>query len=456
MPGPAVAQIYRYRRASTLDSERQALVLATSSPSGQEHPYFFTGDLVRPQRIAKLLLALQEVVRARFHVPAAILERLRIQSDPVVTSSEERLRFEGFSSCCSAYARIDLHPAAVQGEWFGQGTTNVDFNPPMLSALARVHASDQVSLSVGRDRVELATEHDRIIEKKVHLPIRWLKGFVEVQAVQRRMTPMMEISGPEASRFIRALPRPKTGRHTMWLVPHGRSLRLSQVSPKGTAVRVGGLERLRVLERLVSRAQSLRIYADDKTGASGWVLVFDDSRFQLLLSPEVWRGFSGEGQALEAIADPQWRDTLKRVQAQLTWGAVVAPHTLARRSGIDVAVVERALAGLGSRGLVGYDLEDGAYFHRELPFDLGAVEKLQPRLSAARRLLSEGKVKVAERSSARIEVFVTSNGVEHRVRLSNEEARCTCPWYAKHQGARGPCKHILAARLGLEREDEQG
>lgn len=33
----------------------------------------------------------------------------------------------------------------------------------------------------------------------------------------------------------------------------------------------------------------------------------------------------------------------------------------------------------------------------------------------------------------------------HALRLGHD--RCTCPWFAKHQGSRGPCKHVLAARL---------
>ncbi len=24
---------------------------------------------------------------------------------------------------------------------------------------------------------------------------------------------------------------------------------------------------------------------------------------------------------------------------------------------------------------------------------------------------------------------------------------CTCPWYGKHHGDRGPCKHVLAVQL---------
>lgn len=191
-----VEQIYRYQHLSELDRNNQLLRLATSSRGGVEHPHFFTGGLVRPERTAKLLLALMDVVRARFHIPSAMLERILSQSDPVVTSSDDRLRFEGFSACCGAYARVDLHPAALSGEQFGRGTTNVDFNTPMMSALAMIRGVEPVSLSVGSAGVELETASRTVFEKKVQLPIRWLKGFVEVQACQRRMERKMEISGP--------------------------------------------------------------------------------------------------------------------------------------------------------------------------------------------------------------------------------------------------------------------
>ena len=26
---------------------------------------------------------------------------------------------------------------------------------------------------------------------------------------------------------------------------------------------------------------------------------------------------------------------------------------------------------------------------------------------------------------------------------------CTCPWWGRHQGTRGPCRHVLAARMVL-------
>ncbi len=186
------------------------------------------------------------------------------------------------------------------------------------------------------------------------------------------------------------------------------------------------------------------------------MLVFDDCRFHMLVSPEVWRGFSGEGQALESLAGKEWHDVITRVQAQLNWNPVIEPGELARQADVGVNAAQDALAALGARGLVGFDLDAGAYFHRELPFDLSAVEQLQPRLKAARKLVSEGRVQIEKRSSNEVEAFVASSDVEHRVRLTADEDKCSCPWHAKHQTDRGPCKHVLATRNLVEEEDGEG
>ncbi len=451
MSALAVPYTYRYLHGSQFDPGSHALRLATCADGEDQHPYFFRGDLIQPKNSAELLRGLMRVVQARFHLPPAMFERILAQSDPIVTCSDDRIRFEGFSGCCGVYARVDLLPGAVRGERIGRGTTNVDFNPPMLAALATIRESERVSLAIGAEAIELATSRGAVLEKKVALPLRWLKGLVEVQACQSRMRAVHDVSGLEASRFLKSLPRMKTNRRETWIVPVGRGLRLSQIETRG-AVRVGGLERLRVLEGLVPRARSLQVFADDTTGASGWALRFDDSRFHLVISPEVWRGFSGEGQALESLASDAWKTVLPKIRARLKWESVIDLASLGSSAGLHEQVLKDALAALGARGLVGFDLGDSAYFHRELPFDLSLVEKLQPRLQNARKLIEANKVRIAGSAAGQIEVFVASSGVEHRVRLTADDAKCTCPWYSKHADSRGPCKHILAARMAVEED----
>ncbi len=441
---------YRYARPSTLTSD--GLRLATSGGTAEGSTFFFEGELARADHTAKQLLGLMSVVQARFHVPSAMLAKMARQWDPVVTAGAERLRFEAFSACGGVYGRVDLHPASVRDETFGKGTTNVDFNPPMLAALSRIGPSDTVALAVGRHGVELEMANETVVERKVRLPVRWLKSFVEVQSCQRRMTRVFSVSGPAAQRFLRSLPRVKTNRRETWVVPSASGLRLSQVQPRGTALRVGGLERLRLLEPLAARALKLDGYADTLTGASGWVLDFEDAQFQLVLSPEVWRGFSGEGQALEDLAANDWQTVISRIRAQLSWRSQIDANALATQAQVEPQMAERALAALGSRGLVGFDLHAASWFHRELPFDLSSIEALHPRLRAARKLMAEGGVNVTSRKQQRVEAWVRGTGIEHRVRLHDDSWSCSCPWFGKHKTERGPCRHALAVQLTVGQE----
>jgi hypothetical protein len=450
MASPALDYAYRYRFPSSIETGSAAPTLHLATCGGaNEHPYFFKGLLREPQRTADLLRSLMDIVHARFHLPGIVVRRL---ADPVVTSSEGALRFEGFSSCCSAYARVDLLPESWTGDTIGRGTTNVDFNPPMRATLARLRSSDRVGLQVGGDGLELARNDETIAERKVALPLRWLKGLVEVQSYSARMQRRLEISGAEAHRFFRALPRANV--KMAWVVPAGKGLRLSQREIPG-GVRVAGTERLRTLENLARHARALRIYYDAATGASGWEMALPDCHFHLLLSPEVWRGFSGEGQALADLADPRWQETLPRVRAALTWDAAIDSGALAKKLNAPLETITAALSVLGARGLVGFDLAEQCYFQRVLPFDLSLIESLHPRLEDARKLVAAGGIRVLSRADDTIEAIVPGTGVEHRVRISDAGSRCSCPWFAKHQGDRGPCKHVLAVQILTDEAREE-
>ena len=451
-------QIFRYPFLSQLDREgaNRTLRLATFGTGEDTSPFFFEGRLANPQRTAQLLRTMMTVVQSRFHIPAAMLGRILAEADPVVTANDDRLRFEGFSACCGAYARLDLLAGSFEGDVTGRGTTNVDFNQPMLAALARVKPTDDISLAVGADKVVLKKQSADVVEKKVKLPVRWMKGLVEVQAVQSRMQHVHHISAIHALRFFRSLPRMKTNRRATFVTASGLGLRLSQVQAKD-GVRVGGLERLKVLESISRNAESLDVFTDELTGASGWTLTFPDCRFHLVISPEVWRGFSGEGQTLESLATAD-TSALPKVRASLKWQSVIDSDKLARALKMKTATIDGALKMLGTRGLVGFDLIEQAYFHREMPFDISQVEKLQPRLIAARKLIAASKVRLQKQSNTSAEFEVAGSGVQHRVTIqSGKQAtlKCTCPWHNKHGIERGPCKHILAAQIVLE-EPETG
>jgi hypothetical protein len=405
---------------------------------------------------AEALLAVARVARTRFYIPPGMLARILLAADPVVTADGARLRFESFSACCGVYARADLLPEAIDGDFASRGTTNVDFNQLMRTALAQLGGGrEQAGLNIGADAVELERLAGKVVERKVPLPVRWLKGFVEVQAYASRLKLVRELPGPEARRFLASVPNQVKARDRAWLVVGGRQLRLSR-TPSRDAIEVGGIGRLQALKQVARHAKGLRIYGAEGTAASGWELDFGDSRLQLILSPDASRGFSGEGQVLEVLARKDADASLAKVRAALSWQAVLTPQDLAAQLGGDMDAAAGALAALGSHGLVGYDLAEGAWFHRVLPFDVDAVEKLHPRLVNARKIVAAGALKILNAEPGKIEAQVEGTGTTHRVRETDGGFTCTCPWYADKAGEAGPCKHVLAVQITLEEGVDEG
>lgn len=452
MSSPGIEHSYRYAFASAVleRNKGEQLQLATSGGAAK-YPYFFQGQLKYPRLTAQLLRTLAKVVTARFHIPAAMLKRILATRDPVVTSGGGLIRFEGFSACCSTYARVDAAPGAYDGVVVDQGTTNVDFNADMRAALAQIRDDERIGLAVGTDELALLRGADQIVERKVKLPVRWLKGFVEVQAFQSHMERRAHLGKIETLRFLRSLPRTTMAKTQYWIVPAGKGLRISQRADEG-ALRVAGIERLRLLDNLAPLADSLTVYADSRGDASEWQLHFGPLNFHLTISAEVWRGFSGEGQVLSDLAAKERNRLLNLAQGLLKWQAEIRPDEFAENWNASSRNLRQAFAALGSRGLVGFDLSRGAYYHRELPFDLALVEDLHPRLRNARKIIESGGVRILRRDDDMTEAEIAGSDVIHRVRLSDAGDRCTCPWHAKHQGNRGPCKHILAVQIAAEPE----
>ncbi len=447
--------LYRYaipsqvRRAEGNGSE---LLLGTSGGVTIEgpasHPYFFKGFLTQPAAAAAGMLACAAIARARYYTPMSVTAA--ILADPVVTSNEDRLRFESFSGCCGVHARLDLLPDALDEAPRASGTTNVDFNEPMRAALAGAVASGPVLLSVGTDEVAVTTMQGSATERKVPLPGRWLKGFGEVQALSVGLDLVAELAEADALRFIRGIPR-RAGR-PLWAIPAGKTLMLT-ASPRPGAACLTGPQRLTELGPLLRFARGLRVYspavdANTPPVPSAWELDLGTARFTLTLSPERHRGFSGEGALLGALADDDVTADAELMSALLAWSPRVDIRGLSAAAGMSTERTMVALTRLAASGHVGYDVAEQAFFRRELPFG-PAVEKLHPRLADARALAASGAVTLHAGGAS-----VRSGDVDHRVTFATPHDICTCPWWGKHRGTRGPCKHVLVARMAV-RSDER-
>src|SRR5919199_65447 len=268
-PVAGVEHTYSYLAPSSVTLERgHAQVTLATSGGKSAHPFFFSGFLGAPRQTAQALLVVAEVARTRYYEPPQMVAARIRAADPVVTSNVDRLRFESFSACAGVYARLDLDPESLEGEPAQWGTTNVDFNPPMRAALARVHDADAMLMHVGHDELRLTTLTGSAVERKVPLPERWLKGFAEVQVASAHMLLRHELPAVEARRFLHSLPRTKS-RSVAWATSAGKGLRLAS-RPDPAAVCLAGPERLRLLEKLVPFARALRIYGPlPEAGALG-------------------------------------------------------------------------------------------------------------------------------------------------------------------------------------------
>ncbi|MFG1738783.1 SWIM zinc finger family protein [Micromonospora chalcea] len=431
-------QTYRYLQPSAL---RAAGLDLQTCGGPAANPRFFAGFLTAPAAAAAGLLAVAEVARTRYHQPVN-----PASLDPVVTGSRGRLRFESFSGCCGVYARMDVLPAGLDGEISGHGTTNVDVNPPLREALARVGGIEPLHVAVGPDDLTVSTMDGSVVERKVPLPGRWLRGFAEVHVLTAGFEPRAEIPATEAAAFLRRLPA-ANDRSVLWAVPAGRTLRLTS-RPAPGAVCLAGAGRLAALRGVLRHARTLRVYgpavrAGSPAVPSTWELDTGALRVSLTLSPEPYRGFSGEGAALAALAGDDVVDDAELVGALLNWDPTIDVAALADAAALPDERVRAALAQLGTAGRVGYDVADGAYFHRVMPYDAGRAERDNPRLLGARALVERGAV---ERDGE--DATVRADAETYRVRRHPDGAySCTCRWWARHRGQRGPCRHALAVSM---------
>lgn len=444
---PAVEHTYDYGRASAR-RVRGGLGLATSG-GVVSAPTLFVGRILQPDLVADGLLVVGSVARSRYHVPAAMLARILLAADPIVTVGDGRLRFESLSACSGVYVRLDLLPDAVDGTALGRGTTNVDLGPGLRRALAGVDARSAVDLEIGSEWVEVRVADHGVRERRVPLPARWIRSLTEVAAIQPQLQRRAILDRTKATSLLRNAMRLAINRPA-WLVTHAGSSRLAH-HPAAGSVAIGGPGRLRAVERLLRHVRTLTVHAG-ADGTTAWELDLGSARLSVVLSPEAWRGFSGEGRQLEALAAPS-SGIVRRVRAALTWQPTVDVDAIATELRVTADDVRRALAVLATAGVVGYDLADAAYFHRELPFDLGALERRHPRLTAARQIAADGRVRPEEAGEDRLVAWVGGAGVEHRVALDAAGWSCTCSWYARHRTERGPCKHILAVQIAQADDD---
>ncbi len=438
---------YQYAFPSSLvkTGNQDELFLAKySEVQKKEAPCFFWGHLEDPFTTARCLITLSNVVQSSFNLSPFELAKFK---DPIVTAGNDKIRFEGFSHCAGVYARVDVLPGGYDGEFPENGTTNVDFNQPMISTLSRIAKNEKVLLSVGKKEIAIQQGKEKIVERKVPLPVKWIKGLTTVQLFLAEAEKVFSFNRMQALKLFQSIPTGKP-KADYYLVMRGNKPVFSPVKSVN-AICIGGLHRLKLIEPLLAYADELRIFPHPQMQSTTWQLYFGNLRFSLSLSRDAWRGFSGEGAALESLIEDvpdAWIDALDKYSYA---NQAFNPAMLAVEEGLDIRKIDNITGRLSAMGLLGYDLDENHFFYRRLPFKLKRILSLNPRMKDAEKLLQDDKVEIMLKTDNRVEARVAGSGVHHTVILDGENERCTCTWFSRHQGERGLCKHVLAVKKKL-------
>ena len=420
-------------------NEEQLFLAEYSEVRRSEVPCFFYGNIVQPFILAHCLVALSKVVQSSFTVNWAAVR------DPIVTAGNDRLRFEGFSGCAGVYARVDVMPDGHTGEFLDCGTTNVDFNQPMLNALNMTAQTDRLTMSVGAKEMGIYTDKAKAVERKVPLPGKWIKGLTTVQIYQSQAVCRYRFSRMQLLQLFQSMPKgaPKLD---FYLQTRGNTPVFSPI-PSANAICIGGIQRLRLLEPLLPLADELHVFAHPDDQITIFTFYLGTLKFSLSLSRDCYRGFSGEGAALDSLMDDVPEEWVSAIDNYSCSNQQFNADLFAIEHGIDRKLVGQLTSRLAAMGLLGFDLDENSFYYRRLPFKLERIMKLNPRAANALKLIDGDRIQLVSVSSERVEALVTGDtGTRHTVVLDTHQERCTCQWNSKHQGERGACKHILAVK----------
>jgi hypothetical protein len=367
--------------------------------------------------------------------------------DPIVSAGSERLRFEGFSSCNGVYVRLDMKPEAIDGEFIANGTTNVDFNDPMLNALNAIQKNEKVTLAVGQQDVQVITSKTKVVEKKVTLPMRWIKGLTSVQLYLADMDLKFELNKIQTIQLFQSLPKGSV-KGDFFITKRAGKFMFSTLATSDS-VRIGGVQRLRLLEGILAIVDKIFIYESDDKQTCAVVCEFGKMQLLMAFSPDSYRGFSGEGNVLETMTENLPMEWVYGLNSLLKSNEMFDPTMLSIENDIDFGTMDNLTSNLSSMGLLGYDLSEKAHFYRRLPFKTERILSLNPRLKNAKKLIDKEEVEITERRANYIEAKVKGSGVVHKVIIDITSQKCTCDWFTAYQGKRGICKHILAVKMIL-------
>lgn len=455
----------------------------------RRRPVAFRGRVREPLLLRQLLLALSDIISSDLVTDHD--DAWRRTLDPVITVHHDQIFFEAFSNDQSSYARLSapLDAFDIAGE-VRFGTTNIDFNSGLRSALLEMRSSRDTELRVGGGGLGVATTAGSVrsehFERKVDVPDAWVKGFLQVQGALAMPLFTFDVHPVDLLTAIAFFSehRPPSLPHGMRfefqadstvrlvLEPWERTFTMRGTHYAGYArtVRLWGRKRLELLRDVLPFADRVKVGVLGRGLPHLYVCHCGPYRFTLVLSGWTHNDWSKDV-AFDLMAPRIGADDLavSRVYAYLGEHLAATPAQVAADTQMPPGDIEQILFQLCRAGRAMAEPASGRYRLRELfaeTFDVDQLTAPDPRIAAGRRLLDAGRVTLDTifprdqhpegKPETRANAQVQDDGMVYHVIVSVDDdgrlrfGRCGCPFFQANIMARGPCQHIMAARFALD------
>ncbi len=416
-------------------------------------------------------------------------KELWFKLDPVITVHPDQVFFECFSKDESSYGRLAASYEVFEelGER-ANGTTNIDYSERLYGEFQKIRSYKETTLEIDPTGFDVSTSMEEgYREVKIDLPETWVRGFLQVSSAATLPAHVVELHPMDVHNLCLILRRNKElfgPRSLRFQLTPGLPVKI-KIDPWGTElacprsmytdsrpgsggeveVRLWGRRRLHILERLLPRANKVRVFLLGTGLPSFWVVDLGHLSFTLGLSGWTLNNWSDAGNFdLMAAREEVDEVTRMRVFNELgkTW--LATPDELAARTGLATPIVASALAGWVQAGRAIFDLDKGVYRKRELTRDPLPMDKLRfsnERETAAAQLLQRGSIAIDKAESVdgglKLEGRVKDDGKLFAPQLvfDSEQRQvageCTCDWFIRNRLHRGPCQHMLALRAAHRR-----
>ncbi len=480
-----IALAYDRRTSLALSAGGTALDFAANL---LRKPVSFRGRATEPLLLRQLLLALHAAVISDLGWDE---EAWLTTLDPVITVHDDQLFFEAFSSDQSVYVRLSapLDVFEPEGE-VRYGTTNIDFNFSLREALSHLRSARSTVLRIGAGGMGVTTSVRGValdhFERKVDVPESWLKGFLQVQGALAMPGYRFDVHPADLLSVIaffqeNKAPRPPHGLRyeftpgapiTAVLEPWNQRFTLRDTTYGGYArsVRLWGRKRLALLQDVLPYAERVQVSVLGRGLPHCYTCYCGPYRYMLALSGWISNDWSTDiAFDLLAPRGPTDAQVIARVHSYLGENLAASVGHIVRDTSLSPSEVERALFELCRAGRVMADPTTRRYRLRELfaePLDSSVLFAPDPRIVEAERLVAAGSVVLRtvtspeesgdQRHETKGLAEVTEGANTYEVTVAIDETsrlrfgRCQCDFFEQNLMSRGPCKHIMAARLALE------